>query len=676
MCNSAWVPARPRSSLEHGIFGPDYQALVPGTYGSGFLHAGQWLAVHDRGEQRGLKTLVQRLSGIDLNRALAVRRACIGMPIAFGLLSVMLGLDTNWDVYNYHLYNPFAWLNGKLAIDLAPAGFQSYFNPLLDLPYYWMQKFLSAPLAGFAMGWLHGLNFVLLFGIARAVCIDLPEADRNRVPLLLALAGCLTANFLASIGNTMGDNATALFVLGALLVVLRHWDRLCAPAGGSSIVAIAAGVLAGLGAGLKLTNAIYAAALGAALLGCPLPWPQRLRLALVFTLGGVLGLAITGGHWMWTMFTVFGNPLFPQFGILFPNPLASSVGVADAAWGPKSTFETLLWPFVFSLQPLRVGHLVLHQVIWPIVYVLGGWWLFTMIRARLLRADTKAAVRLDPRVRFLLLFAALGYLLWMGLFGIARYLVPLEILAPLLAFVLLRQLLPYAAARRAAAYVIAAATAVVLAGGVRTWGHEGWTQTAFRADVPAIADPARTTAVVLATDPPWAWLATLFPVDVAFIGVGGEVLNTPAYAQRVRRIVDTRSGPVFAIAPAHYNWREDNIAMANAWAALLGLTNGEQRCAGLRRIVEGLRLRALVVDASSRDGLAGCRLGALPADIKDVPTADRSLAEGAAAAFARHGVPVDVASCSRHLAHAGKRRVAYQWCRVTPPWARSLELLP
>jgi len=610
----------------------------------------------------------RRVSRIDLNNARVARNACIGVPIACGLLSVMLGLDTNWDVYNYHLYNPFAWLNGKLAIDLAPAGFQSYFNPLLDVPYYWMQKYLPAPLAGFVMGWLHGLSFILILGIARAVCIDLPDTDRNRVPLLLALAGCLTANFLASIGNTMGDNTIALFVLGALLLLLRHRDRISAPSKGGALVVFCAGALAGLGAGLKLTNAIYAVALCLAVLGCPVPWPQRLRLALILGIGSVAGLAITGGHWMWTMFSIFGNPLFPQFGNVFPNPLASSVGVADATWGPKTAFEILMWPFVFSLHPLRVGHLALHQVIWPLVYGLAGWWLAAVIVGRWRRGGVIGRAPLDPRLVFLLLFGGLGYLLWMALFGIGRYLVPLELLAPLLAFLLLRQLLPYANARRAAGYLITLATVVVLAGGVRTWGHESWAGTAFRADVPPIAEPARTTAVILAADPPWAWLATFFPADVAFVGVGGEVLNTPAYAAHARHIVDARGGPAYAIAQAHYNWREDNIAMANAWAAKLGLDVDEQGCGRLRWVVDSFHLRARVVDAKARDGGAQCGLAVLPRDFKDVAEADRAFASAAAARYARQGFALDVASCTRHLAYAGKRRIAYQWCRliVTP----------
>jgi len=46
------------------------------------------------------------------------------VPLAFGLYAVKLGQDTNWDLLNYHLYNPFAYLNDRLSLDLALAGLQ------------------------------------------------------------------------------------------------------------------------------------------------------------------------------------------------------------------------------------------------------------------------------------------------------------------------------------------------------------------------------------------------------------------------------------------------------------------------------------------------------------------------------------------------------------------------
>jgi hypothetical protein len=83
------------------------------------------------------------------------------VPCLFGLYSLWLGADANWDLYNYHLYNAFAWLHGKLQTDLAPAGLQSYFNPLI------VQRALPSP----------------------------PDTNRYRVLLLLALASCLTGIF-------------------------------------------------------------------------------------------------------------------------------------------------------------------------------------------------------------------------------------------------------------------------------------------------------------------------------------------------------------------------------------------------------------------------------------------------------------------------------------------------
>jgi hypothetical protein len=51
-------------------------------------------------------------------------------------ISVGQGQDRNWDLLNYHLYNAFSFVEGRFARDLYPVGMQSYFNPLIDLPYY------------------------------------------------------------------------------------------------------------------------------------------------------------------------------------------------------------------------------------------------------------------------------------------------------------------------------------------------------------------------------------------------------------------------------------------------------------------------------------------------------------------------------------------------------------
>jgi hypothetical protein len=54
--------------------------------------------------------------------ALVDRLWLLGLAIGLPLLAMAhLGLDSNWDLRNYHLYNPHAWLTGRMAIDIAPA---------------------------------------------------------------------------------------------------------------------------------------------------------------------------------------------------------------------------------------------------------------------------------------------------------------------------------------------------------------------------------------------------------------------------------------------------------------------------------------------------------------------------------------------------------------------------
>jgi hypothetical protein len=603
-----------------------------------------------------------RSAAVDLNSARFLRRARILIPILFGCVSVCLGQDTNWDLFNYHLYNAFALLNGKLHVDLAPAGFQSFFNPLLDVPYYFAQLYLPAPLIGFAIGWVHGLSFVLLLAIAQQTLPTLPDRDRFRIPLLIAFTGCLTANYLSALGNTMGDNTTALLTLASLFLILKCWDELCSVSGFGIGMAVAAGILAGLSTGLKLTNSVYAVAMCAALLGCPTTFWNRGRLIASFAFGTLLGIALTGGYWLLEMWRTFGNPFFPQFGNYFPSPLAAGIGAADSSWRPRGFVETLLWPFYFSVDSLRVGQLKLHQIIWPITYVLFGWWLVSSIRGV---AGRRSSRSLDPRARYLLTFLALGYLGWMLVFGVYRYIVTIELIAPLAVFLLFSQVIGYPKARQVAAWTLAVMTLVVLLGGVRTWGHEDWAVRAFRADLPVLPDPQHTTALVVAEDPPYAWLATLFPPEIAFVGVGGgPIFDTPTYLARVKQTVETRGGPAFAVAEGHYNGREESINRANAIIAELGLLSGERRCELLRSIVSILHFRAAVANVGASVGSARCRLTILLSDYRDVQALNRRSAEKVGATLERYGFSVDPNLCTLHYAYAGSNRRGYQWCPV------------
>ena len=40
--------------------------------------------------------------------------------VSSGLYAIFLGKDINYDLLNYHVYNPFALLQGRTTLDIAP----------------------------------------------------------------------------------------------------------------------------------------------------------------------------------------------------------------------------------------------------------------------------------------------------------------------------------------------------------------------------------------------------------------------------------------------------------------------------------------------------------------------------------------------------------------------------
>ncbi|WP_231378460.1 hypothetical protein [Bordetella sp. FB-8] len=494
----------------------------------------------------------------DMSQKRSLKIACWIVPLVFGVYSLMQGADSNWDLRNYHLYNAFAALHGKLTIDLAPAAMQSYFNPLLDIPYYIMAMSLPAVFVGFAMGVLHGCNFVLILAICHRVLADLPTPCRNRTAFWLALSGCFTANFMSGIGNSMGDNTTSLFSLASLLIILSVLPQMGKFNFRVALIILMGGVVSGLGAGLKLTTVVYSAALCAGLLFVSLSASARLRVAFIFGLGVLLGLATTGGFWLFKMWHMYGNPIYPQYSSIFPSPLTYPVGAVDAKWFPHSFWEALVFPFVFSIDSERTGQIRLHQAIWAIAYIVFWWWLATVFLRR--RRNIENVPEFTTPTGYVVVYVCIGYLLWMKLFSIQRYLVSIEICAPLFLYLLFTQILGRYRAQKVSTVLLTISSLGVLIGGAHTWGHDRWAWKMFSVDVPAIAQPTKATVLLTSGDPPMAWLVPMFPDKLAFASLEGPFPRAmPAYDEKIHHIVMTRGGTTYALIPGYWRQGVENI---------------------------------------------------------------------------------------------------------------------
>jgi hypothetical protein len=255
---------------------------------------------------------VTRFYPVPYNRPLLMDRIEKGLVVALPPLlcagaAVTLGLDANWDLRNYHYYNAYAFLNGRLGLDVAPGQLQTFHNPLPDLPFYWLAQSWPPLWISAAWGALHGLNLTLLWLI-------FGEATERPMPRYRWAAGVVVLwlgwrgpAFLAELGNTMNDNLVSLFVLASVMLLLVASRR---PAGAQRTVMLA-GAIMGAGFGLKPTLLPYVLSSGIALIWL---WPTsqtRRQALLAFAAAGAAGTVATAGAWSWQLWTAFGNPTFP-----------------------------------------------------------------------------------------------------------------------------------------------------------------------------------------------------------------------------------------------------------------------------------------------------------------------------------------------------------------------------
>ncbi len=434
----------------------------------------------------------------DKARPLALLLLCLG-PLLYGLLSLWLGQDANWDLRNYHWYNAYALLQGRHGFDILPSQTPFFYSPMLDVPVYLLAQLLSGRGVGFVLGAVQGLNFCLLLMLAHSVLV-IPKSSRKvLVCAALAALGMVGAGGIAQIGTTFNDNMVSLGLLGSILLIvtalptLLHGD--VSPALRRAALA---GLPVGMALGFKLTLIFFCLGVTLAWLGTSGTWRRRLLLAFAFGCGLTAGLLLTQGYWMWFLGTHYHNPIFPYFNQYFASPFAPLTSARDTQFIPHDWQSAALFPYLFSVNPKLVGEIVWQDWRVLVLYVLVPLCsLIAVVVGR--RNDTTLALAEPIATRYLLWVAVISYLVWLGLFSIYRYLLPLEMLAPLL-IVLSLGLLPL---RPVVKWLAAAAILLVIAAGVRggDWGRTGWSDHFVQVAAPTVPEPEKTMLLMAGFEP-------------------------------------------------------------------------------------------------------------------------------------------------------------------------------
>lgn len=356
---------------------------------------------------------------------------CLSL-LACGTISVMLGKELSWDLANYHFYNPYAFLHTRNQQDFWPTSFiHQYINPTIDFLTYFLIKNFSPAQAEFILGCIHGSNFWLLFCIAKYY---VQQKQQTWLALLLAAIGLYGANTLTAIGSFHNDAFVSIFILGFVLLQLRVVHAIELKQKYLTTVFLS-GLCLGLALGLKLTASIFV--IGALLTLCCLPihYKTRCNIFVVTGLAMTIGLLVTSGYWMLLMWQQHSNPVFPFLNGLFHSPDFAAHNWRDTRFLPHGLWQQLFFPFYFSLDS-RTSDSPFFDLRFSIVYLLFVFAICTTLWKKFYRQQR---IKIHLLNWWLFSFFIFSYLIWQFYFSIARYLLCLAMLSPLVIYLLLQK---------------------------------------------------------------------------------------------------------------------------------------------------------------------------------------------------------------------------------------------
>ena len=449
--------------------------------------------------------------------------AFLGLVILFWAgFVIVLGKDTSWDFRNYHWYAPYSLLNHRMTIDVAVAHQASYYNPYLDIPYYWLATHFRAWIALAVLGAVQGANVVPLYLMGRsALRVDARASDIKLMAGALALLGQVGALTLTEFGTTYYDNEMIVFVLAGLAILVCNREALRnGPHGKAAGISAIAGLITGAAMGLKLPEMPFCVGFAAALIALGGSWKQQAVRLLAGGAAGVIGFAIFSGPWMLYMWHLTGNPLFPYFNDYWKSPLALAAPYRDMRFVPffRPWWQQLFFPVLFTYDWHVADDLGFQDIRVCVAYLL----VIAASLVWLVKRESRDAL-LDKRATGVLFaFSALAYFEWLRTFSIYRYIILFEMLAPLL-IVAAVGLFP--ASRRSRYLALAGICAACLLFARSDFLERAPVEDPYvEAALPPIPDPDHT-MVLMTGDTPMGFIATTLPPQIPVLRIDGWMVQ-------------------------------------------------------------------------------------------------------------------------------------------------------
>ncbi|ACK68493.1 conserved hypothetical protein [Gloeothece citriformis PCC 7424] len=445
----------------------------------------------------------------------------LGYFLLGGVLCVILGQDISWDLRNYHFYNPYMFLTGRMKYDILPSQIQTFFSPFMDIPFFVAIYYLKIPpiIVGFVSGGIHGLNLWFVHYILYFSLINVTYKYKHLLSFLAALTSSWGAGYISVLGTTIGDSTNSLFVLGSLLIIIYNLSK------NSSLklkdIALA-GLVMGLGVGLKFTVAIYGIGLMVAINFLKNSGKEKFWNLLVLGSSMFSGFLISVGYWMYLMWTNFSNPLFPFFNKIFQSPyIETESNLKDLRFLPRNIWQSLFYPFHFWQDPPLVAEVPFREFRFAIAYLL----IVGLIAVCLYKLFSRQKLQPETEIinpdsfSIMIPFYTASYLIWQTQFSIYRYLISIELLTPVLIVLIIGYVYPF----KKQLMFISIAIFVFIIATVKPldWWRMGWDSNYFGIDSNSLTRYENST-IVMWGDEPTSYLVPHFPQTTRFVRIKGN----------------------------------------------------------------------------------------------------------------------------------------------------------
>jgi hypothetical protein len=386
----------------------------------------------------------------------------------------------------------------------------------------------------------HGVAAFLAFRIARVVIPGTVVWPGVLAGLAVAL-GATGAAGPPVLGTTQSEMVPACFLLAGLFVLLRD----AGPGAARWKAPAWAGLLFGIGAGLKLTVSGYALGGVAVLLVAPsCLWPRRVAAVAVFGGAAMVGLLVVAGPWWAVVYRAYENPVFPYFNDFFRSPFADAVAFIDERFKPRDWMQALFYPFYWAgTRQTLVSELPMRDPRFALAYV----------------ALVVMAARAPGRGGQLGVFFVVSFAVWEKQFFIFRYLAPLELLSG----VVVTMAVPAVTRWRFAPHIV---MATLLAGTVvwtvfPDWGRGPPGGPAVAVTVPALEADS---LVVLLDGGPMAYVAAFAPASARFVGASNNLVRPgqqTGLARSVEAAIRDHGGPIWGLEMPDERAGEADVAL-------------------------------------------------------------------------------------------------------------------